>query len=124
MFKQFFSLKRCEQRAMFFSSKRVDYVHTFEQPSTRTIEQHDRDFARQSHPPTQNHLRRVSSMTSDFYWHSWVDPRPLCHLLKQRLPLGVSVFTESLLVSPDHGVKTAETWVLSRMTANITQPNR
>lgn len=42
----------------------------------RTIEQHDRDFARQSPPPAQNHLRRVSSMTWDFYWQSRTGPRP------------------------------------------------
>lgn len=34
----------------------------------RVVERHDRDIARQGHPPAQNHLRRVSPMTSDFYW--------------------------------------------------------
>lgn len=63
----------------------------------RTIEQHDRDFARQSHPPAQNHLCRVSSMTWDFYWQSRTGPRPPRRSLKQRFPLikEVSVFKKS-----------------------------
>lgn len=88
----------------------------------RAIEQHDRDFARQSHPPAQNHLCRVSSMTLDFYWQSRAGPRPPGRPLKQRFPLvNVSVFTKSFR---EFRSRRKETSLLSRIAANITQPDR